>query len=183
MMVVARGVAGFGAGGEYPVCATNATEAADETASLRKKRGFLVAVTTDFAVDLVSSIINSGKHLDTLPNCFLGICRCGYSSSHCHGLLPPGSERWCMACVLYLGYRGKWHLHGSSWNVSSADVGIFQLPVTIFFFRIRMANSTQYRKHAIRSQYPYWLTLKRYWKPMLGTCKIVIVIPLLYCCD
>lgn len=53
MMIVARGIAGFGAGGEYPVCATSATEAADETAQLRKRRGFLVATTTDFAVDLV----------------------------------------------------------------------------------------------------------------------------------
>jgi MFS family permease len=53
MMIVARGIAGFGAGGEYPVCATSATEAADETPHLRKRRGFLVAATTDFAVDLV----------------------------------------------------------------------------------------------------------------------------------
>ena len=53
MMIVARGIAGFGAEGEYPVCATSATEAADETVQLRKRRGFLVPVTTDFAVDLV----------------------------------------------------------------------------------------------------------------------------------
>lgn len=53
MMIVSRGIAGFGAGGEYPVCATSATEAADETVQLRKRRGFLVAATTDFAVDLV----------------------------------------------------------------------------------------------------------------------------------
>ena len=52
-MIVARGIAGFGAGGESPVCATSATEAADETERLRKNRGFLVASTTDFAVDLV----------------------------------------------------------------------------------------------------------------------------------
>uniref|UniRef100_A0A093Y524 Putative metabolite transport protein GIT1 n=1 Tax=Talaromyces marneffei PM1 TaxID=1077442 RepID=A0A093Y524_TALMA len=52
MMIVARGVAGFGAGGEYPVCAANATEASDETSELRTKRGFLVALTTDFAIDL-----------------------------------------------------------------------------------------------------------------------------------
>lgn len=55
MMIVARGIAGFGAGGEYPVCASSATEAADETEKLRKRRGFLVAVSTDFAVDLVST--------------------------------------------------------------------------------------------------------------------------------
>ena len=53
MMIVARGVAGFGAGGEYPVCATSATEAADETVKLRKRRAILVATATDFAVDLV----------------------------------------------------------------------------------------------------------------------------------
>jgi MFS family permease len=53
MMIVARGCAGFGAGGEYPVCATSATEAADETDKLRKRRGILVAATTDFAIDLV----------------------------------------------------------------------------------------------------------------------------------
>lgn len=53
MMIVARGIAGFGAGGEYPVCATSATESADETERLRKSRGLLVATTTDFAVDLV----------------------------------------------------------------------------------------------------------------------------------
>jgi MFS family permease len=50
---VARGIAGFGAGGEYPVCGTSATEAADETHGLRHRRGFLVAITTDTALDLV----------------------------------------------------------------------------------------------------------------------------------
>lgn len=53
MMIIARGVAGFGAGGEYPVCGTSAAEAADETEKLRKRRGILVACVTDFAIDLV----------------------------------------------------------------------------------------------------------------------------------
>ncbi|PYI13748.1 hypothetical protein BO86DRAFT_399463 [Aspergillus japonicus CBS 114.51] len=66
MMVVARGVAGFGAGCEYPVCTTNATEAADETVYLRRKRGFPVASTTDLAVD--HAIIN----LFYLPGCLIG---------------------------------------------------------------------------------------------------------------
>ena len=52
MMIVGRGIAGFGAGGEYPVCATSATEASDETIQVRRRRGFLVAMSTDFAVDL-----------------------------------------------------------------------------------------------------------------------------------
>ncbi len=45
----------------------------------------------------------------------------------------------------------------------------FVLPVVLLFFRLRLINSTQYRKHAMRQQIPYWLVLKRYWKPMLGT--------------
>lgn len=43
------------------------------------------------------------------------------------------------------------------------------LPCSLFFFRIRMIDSTQYRKHAIKRKIPYMLVLKRYWKPMLGT--------------
>lgn len=61
MMIIARGVAGFGAGGEYPVCGTSAAEAADETVKLRKQRGILVAVATDFAIDLVRAQLSQEK--------------------------------------------------------------------------------------------------------------------------
>ena len=44
-----------------------------------------------------------------------------------------------------------------------------KLPLSVFFFRLRMVNSTQYRKHAIKHNIPYMLALKRYWKPMVGT--------------
>lgn len=71
MMIVARGIAGFGAGGECkhciltissrtkadhmstdPTCGTTSTEASDETATVRKQRGMLVAIATDFSIDL-----------------------------------------------------------------------------------------------------------------------------------
>lgn len=52
MMIVARGIAGFGAGGEYPTCGTTSAEASDESAGVRKHRGILVALATDFAIDL-----------------------------------------------------------------------------------------------------------------------------------
>ncbi|OKP12217.1 hypothetical protein PENSUB_1953 [Penicillium subrubescens] len=129
MMIVARGIAGFGAGGEYPVCATSATEAADETAQLRQRRGFLVAVTTDFAVDL------------------------GFVAAGLVALIV-------LACYHQQNSEGVWRV--------SFGLG-FILPVAVCFFRVRMINSTQYRKHAIKSNYPYWLVLRRYWKPMLGT--------------
>lgn len=52
MMIVARGIAGFGAGGEYPTCGTNSAEASDESLYVRRRRGILVAISTDFAIDL-----------------------------------------------------------------------------------------------------------------------------------
>ncbi|KAH8653096.1 major facilitator superfamily domain-containing protein [Tricladium varicosporioides] len=52
MMIIGRGMAGFGAGGEYPTCATGATEAADESKVVRKHRGFLVSLSTLFAIDM-----------------------------------------------------------------------------------------------------------------------------------
>lgn len=40
----------------------------------------------------------------------------------------------------------------------------------IFFFRMRLADSKQYQKHAIQKNVPYMLALKLYWKPLLGCC-------------
>ena len=37
-----------------PVCGTSSAEASDESAYVRKRRGILVAMSTDFAIDLVS---------------------------------------------------------------------------------------------------------------------------------
>lgn len=45
----------------------------------------------------------------------------------------------------------------------------FVLPLGLLFFRLRLINSTQYRKHAMKKKTPYWLVIKRYWKPMIGT--------------
>ena len=45
----------------------------------------------------------------------------------------------------------------------------FVLPVGLLFFRLRLVNSSQYRKHAMKRNIPYLLVLKRYWVPMLGT--------------
>jgi hypothetical protein len=45
----------------------------------------------------------------------------------------------------------------------------FLLPVVLLFFRLRLVNSTQYRKHAMKQKIPYMLVLRRYWKPMVGT--------------
>ncbi|KAJ5641998.1 hypothetical protein N7490_005998 [Penicillium lividum] len=129
MMIVARGIAGFGAGGEYPVCGTSATEAADENEKLRKRRGILVATSTDFAVDM------------------------GFVVAGVVALIV-------LACYHEKNSAGVWRV--------CFGLGLV-LPIVICFFRIRMANSTQYKKHAMKSRYPYLLVIKRYWKPMVGT--------------
>lgn len=49
MMIISRGIAGVGAGGEYAVCTAQALESANSD-SLRKKRGFLVAISTNLAI-------------------------------------------------------------------------------------------------------------------------------------
>lgn len=74
-----------------------------------------------------------------------------------------------MAGVIVLIVLAAYHQNISDgvWRVSFG-LG-FILPVGLLFFRLRLINSTQYRKHAMKSDIPYWLVIKRYWKPMLGT--------------
>ncbi|KIW51988.1 hypothetical protein PV05_10653 [Exophiala xenobiotica] len=126
MMIVARGVAGFG---EYPTCATGSAEASDESKYVRRKRGFLVAVATDFAIDF--------------------------------GFVIAG----VVALIVIEAYDEN--ISSGIWRVCFG-LG-FVLPVILFFFRMRMIESTQYRKHAIKRNIPYWLVIKRYWRPMVGT--------------
>ncbi|KAF2674308.1 MFS general substrate transporter [Microthyrium microscopicum] len=128
MMIVGRGVAGFGAGGEYPTCATGSAEAGDETEYVRRRRGMLVAVATDFAIDF--------------------------------GFVIAG----VVALIVLAAYHQN--ISDGVWRVSFG-LG-FILPVALLFFRLRLVNSTQYRKHAIKHNIPYWLAIKKYWVPLLG---------------
>ncbi|KAH7035735.1 major facilitator superfamily domain-containing protein [Microdochium trichocladiopsis] len=52
MLIIARGIAGVGAGGEYPVAGAGAAEASDEAAHLRNRRGFIFALISDLAAGL-----------------------------------------------------------------------------------------------------------------------------------
>ncbi|EMC91895.1 hypothetical protein BAUCODRAFT_78869 [Baudoinia panamericana UAMH 10762] len=129
MMIVGRGVAGFGAGGEYPTCGTGSAEAADESQYVRRRRGILVAISTDFSIDL--------------------------------GFVIAG----IVALIVLAAYNER-----TSPGVWRICFGLrFVIPVSLFFFRIRIIDSTQYRKHAMKHKIPYWLIIKRYWRPMLGT--------------
>uniref|UniRef100_A0A060SZK5 ARAD1C05456p n=1 Tax=Blastobotrys adeninivorans TaxID=409370 RepID=A0A060SZK5_BLAAD len=130
MMIVGRGVAGVGAGGEYPVCGTGATEATDESAKGRKYRGFIIGMVCDCAIDM--------------------------------GFVAAG----IVAIIVIAAY----HENNSSgiWRITFG-LGLV-LPLCVFYFRLKMINTVQYRKHAMRRRVPYMLVLKRYWKTMIGTC-------------
>ncbi|OOQ82803.1 inorganic phosphate transporter [Penicillium brasilianum] len=52
MLIIARGIAGVGAGGEYPVAGAGAAEATDEAPSVRKRRGFIFAMIGDLSASL-----------------------------------------------------------------------------------------------------------------------------------
>lgn len=115
--------------GEYPTCATSTSEAADENADVRRRRGMLSAVATDFAIDM------------------------GFVFAGIVVLIV-------LAAYNYKPSEGLWRV--------TFGLGLV-LPVALLFVRMRLVNSTQYHKHAMKKQIPYLLVIKRYWKPMIGT--------------
>ncbi|KAJ6443210.1 Major facilitator superfamily transporter [Purpureocillium lavendulum] len=54
------------------------------------------------------------------------------------------------------------------WRVCMG-VGVV-LPLTVFYFRMRMLNSKLYRRGAIKRRVPYGLVLRYYWRSLIGTC-------------
>ncbi|KAH7883686.1 major facilitator superfamily domain-containing protein [Phlebopus sp. FC_14] len=69
--------------------------------------------------------------------------------------------------LIVLSAAGKNHLE-TVWRVCFG-FGIL-LPLTVFFFRLRMLSSKLYQKGAIKHRVPYVLVVKRYWRALIGTC-------------
>ncbi|BEI92764.1 uncharacterized protein CcaverHIS019_0503920 [Cutaneotrichosporon cavernicola] len=143
MLIVARGLAGVGAGGEYPVCATSSIEAADETAHVRKHRGFLVASVGCFAIDTGFVVAGLGV---------LIILAAYGVTAH----TPPTDTT---------GFAGTWRI--------ALAIGLVP-PLAVFFFRLRMLNSTAYRNNAMKGSQlgfrVFYLAFRRYWRRIIGTC-------------
>ncbi|KAJ5765915.1 hypothetical protein N7520_005474 [Penicillium odoratum] len=131
MLIIARGIAGVGAGGEYPVAGAGAAEATDEAPSIRKRRGFIFAIIGDLSASL------------------------GFA----FGSLVP--------LILLLCFHQQVKHYEAVWRVSLAMGAI--APLSIFWFRYRMVVSSAYRKSSMKKQrLPYWLAIKKYWRPLLG---------------
>ncbi|WWC60478.1 uncharacterized protein I303_103051 [Kwoniella dejecticola CBS 10117] len=54
-----------------------------------------------------------------------------------------------------------------TWRICMG-VGVL-IPLSVFYFRLKMMNSKLYRRNAIRHSPPYGLILRRYWRTLLGT--------------
>lgn len=75
------------------------------------------------------------------------------------------------ACILYLivlqAAGGDSADLSTVWRVAFGISALF--PLSIFYFRYRMVNSTLYRTAAIQQKVPYLLILRYYWKTLIGT--------------
>lgn len=125
MLIVFRGVTGFGIGAEYPSCSVSANEAANET--VRRRGGVFCLVTN-------------------LPLSFGG----------------P------FALIIFLIVYQITGVKDGLWRTMFA-IGAFW-PLSVFYFRYKMATSELFKKSAIRKNVPYWLALKYYWRRLFGTC-------------
>ncbi|THX98628.1 major facilitator superfamily transporter [Aureobasidium pullulans] len=162
MLIIARGIAGVGAGGEYPVSGAGATEATDESAGMRKHRGFMFAMIADLSASL--GYVFGGLLDVTFASVDLNL-RAGLL------LVEPVplscSSRKLVPLLLLLCVNQREDKYDIVWRLSFA-LGLIP-PVSIFWFRYKMAVSTAYRKASMRRQkVPYLLAIKRYWRPLLG---------------
>ncbi|KAI9826582.1 MAG: Plasma membrane permease, mediates uptake of glycerophosphoinositol and glycerophosphocholine [Thelocarpon impressellum] len=128
MMTIARGIVGFGAGGEYPASSASATESANEYTL--KQRGPVFILVTN------------------LPLAF-------------------GGPLAVIVFLIVLAITTEAHL-STLWRVCFG-IGCL-LPLTVFYFRLKMLNSKLYRRGAIKKSVPYKLVLRYYWKSLIGTC-------------
>ncbi|EED13684.1 metabolite transport protein, putative [Talaromyces stipitatus ATCC 10500] len=116
-------------GGQYTVYTAQALESADNGGeSLQKRRGCLVAVSTNLAIVA------------------------GFTFS---SIVP---------LIVIAAYNNK--ASDEIWRICFG-IGII-FPLTIFFFRMRLLNSTLYTKHAIQHKVLYILALRNYWRLLLG---------------
>lgn len=130
MLTVARGIVGFGTGGEYPASSTSASEAANERTPDRRGPIFILVT--------------------NLPLSF-------------------GGPFAISIFLIVLSAAGSNNL-STVWRVCMGIGVIF--PLSIFYFRIKMLNSTLYRRGAIKKRVPYRLVLRYYWKALIGTCGV-----------
>ncbi|KAK6225258.1 major facilitator superfamily transporter [Colletotrichum tabaci] len=118
MLIIARGIAGVGAGGEYPVSGAGAAEATDEDAKFRKRRGFMFAMLADLSASL-------GYVWGGLVPLLLLLMRMAVSTAYRKSALRKQRVPYKLALKRYwrplLGAASTWFLY----NWISIPFGIF----------------------------------------------------------
>ncbi|KAJ7940286.1 MFS Git1p-related glycerophosphoinositol permease [Mycena leptocephala] len=76
-----------------------------------------------------------------------------------------------VACILYLiVFQAAGGLSANLNTVWRTVFGISAIPpLIVFYFRLKMLNSVLYRKGAIQKNVPHMLTLRYYWRSLIGT--------------
>ncbi|KAJ7074137.1 MFS Git1p-like glycerophosphoinositol permease [Mycena amicta] len=76
-----------------------------------------------------------------------------------------------VACILYLiVFQAAGGLSSNLSTVWRVVFGISAVPpLIVFYFRLKMLNSSLYRKGAIQKDVPYMLTLRYYYRSLIGT--------------
>jgi MFS family permease len=81
--------------------------------------------------------------------------------------LSFGGPTAVVVFLIVLSAAGEDHL-STVWRVCFG-FGVL-LPLSVFYFRVKMLNSKLYRRGAIKRRVPYSLVLRYYWKSLIGTC-------------
>lgn len=145
MIIVGRGIAGVGAGGGMTAPPLIRSDADDGTEYPT------CGTSSAEASDETPGVRRKRGLLVAVATCFS--IDLGFVAAGIIALIV-------LACYHERASEGIWRV--------SFGLG-FVLPTGLLFFRLRLINSTQFRKHAMKQSIPYGLVLKRYWKPMLGT--------------
>ncbi|KAH0838390.1 major facilitator superfamily domain-containing protein [Lanmaoa asiatica] len=143
-LTVARGITGVGVGGEYPASSTSASEAANEK-SVQDRGPSTAHLLPIFPLDFSFAVFIMVTNF----------------------VLSFGGPLAVSVFLIVLSAAGEQHLQ-TVWRVCFG-FGIL-LPLTVLVFRLRMLSSKLYRKGAIKRRVPYWLVVRRYWRPLIGTC-------------
>ncbi|KAK0101456.1 hypothetical protein ONS95_006628 [Cadophora gregata] len=154
MLVISRGIAGVGAGG-YVL--ESSLKSSWELADHLTPREYPVSGAG--ATEATDEDTGTRKHRGFI---FALIADLSATLGFVFGGLVP--------LLLILCFHSHEKHYNIVWRLALALGAI--PPLSIFWFRYKMAVSTAYRKSAAKKQrVPYWPILKRYWRPLLG-CSI-----------
>lgn len=147
MLTVARGIIGVGLGGEYPASSTSAAESSNE-----------ICGTTVISKDKDTENGGASKVRSSRGAVIILVTNLPLSLGGPFALIT--------FLIVYAACGRGAHLS----TCARVMLGIGAVwPLAVFYFRWKMATPLLYKKTAIRKHVPYWLSIKFYWRKLIGT--------------